>query len=70
MSIYSLVALGGSGLGPLAAGWVEMNPHLQWRWIQWIHAMSVFQSILFGWPPAHFISPVLQESFYSWWLPS
>ncbi|KAF7966704.1 hypothetical protein HWV62_37334, partial [Athelia sp. TMB] len=37
MSIYALVAVGGTGLGPVAAGWIEMNPHLQWRWIQWIH---------------------------------
>ncbi|KIM81228.1 hypothetical protein PILCRDRAFT_72078 [Piloderma croceum F 1598] len=37
MSIYSFAAVGGTGLGPVAAGWVEMNPRLQWRWIQWIH---------------------------------
>ncbi|KZP30510.1 MFS general substrate transporter [Athelia psychrophila] len=37
MSFYALVAVGGTGLGPVAAGWIEMNPHLQWRWIQWIH---------------------------------
>lgn len=42
MSIYALVAVGGTGLGPLAAGWIEMNPHLQWRWIQWIHMMLVW----------------------------
>lgn len=46
MSIYALVAVGGTGLGPVAAGWIEMNPHLQWRWIQWIHMMSVFLSSL------------------------
>ncbi|KAL4252903.1 MFS transporter superfamily protein [Abortiporus biennis] len=37
MAIFSISAIGGTGLGPVAAGWVEMNPHLQWRWIQWIH---------------------------------
>lgn len=47
MSIYALVAVGGTGLGPVAAGWIEMNPHLQWRWIQWIHMMSVSA------PPIH-----------------
>jgi MFS family permease len=41
MSIYSLAAVGGTGLGPVAAGWVEMNHRLQWRWIQWIHMMFV-----------------------------
>ncbi|KAH8104030.1 MFS general substrate transporter [Cristinia sonorae] len=37
MAIFSVAAIGGTGLGPVAAGWVEMNPHLRWRWIQWIH---------------------------------
>ncbi|KAJ6580957.1 MFS polyamine transporter [Mycena capillaripes] len=36
MAIFSLAAIGGTALGPLAAGWVEMNPKLGWRWIQWI----------------------------------
>lgn len=41
MAIYSLAAVGATGFGPTAAGFVEMNPHLQWRWIQWIHMMLV-----------------------------
>lgn len=41
MSIYALAAVGGVGLGPVAAGFVEMNPQLEWRWIQWIHAVFV-----------------------------
>ncbi|KAH6916322.1 multidrug transporter [Coprinopsis sp. MPI-PUGE-AT-0042] len=36
MSIYSSLALAGMGFGTVVGGWVEMNPHLQWRWIQWI----------------------------------
>ncbi|KAH6916320.1 multidrug transporter [Coprinopsis sp. MPI-PUGE-AT-0042] len=36
MSIYSSLALAGTGFGSVVGGWVEMNPHLQWRWIQWI----------------------------------
>ncbi|KAF7289098.1 Drug transporter [Mycena chlorophos] len=36
MAIFSVAAVGGTGLGPVAAGWIEMNPHLGWRWIQWI----------------------------------
>ncbi|KAJ3570415.1 hypothetical protein NP233_g4421 [Leucocoprinus birnbaumii] len=36
MSIFSIVALAGNGFGPLIAGWIELNPRLQWRWIQWI----------------------------------
>ena len=23
----------------MVSGWIERNPHLQWRWIQWLHAM-------------------------------
>ncbi|EKM52164.1 uncharacterized protein PHACADRAFT_151169 [Phanerochaete carnosa HHB-10118-sp] len=37
MTIFSVAAIGSTGLGPVAAGWIEMNRHLGWRWIQWIH---------------------------------
>ncbi|KAJ7089879.1 MFS polyamine transporter [Mycena belliarum] len=36
MAIFSLAALGGTGLGPVIAGWIEKNPKLEWRWIQWV----------------------------------
>ncbi|KAJ3922465.1 MFS polyamine transporter [Lentinula edodes] len=36
MSFFAVAAVGGTGFGPIYAGWVEMNPRLQWRWIQWI----------------------------------
>ncbi|KAJ7777218.1 MFS polyamine transporter [Mycena metata] len=36
MAIFSVAALGGTGLGPLISGWIEMNPRLEWRWIEWI----------------------------------
>ncbi|THU86241.1 MFS polyamine transporter [Dendrothele bispora CBS 962.96] len=36
MCIFAVAALGGTGWGPLFAGWIEMNPKLQWRWIQWV----------------------------------
>ena len=42
MSIFSAAALGGTGLGPVVAGWVELNPKLGWRWIQWIQMMRVY----------------------------
>jgi hypothetical protein len=41
MSIFALTALGGIGLGPVYSGWIEMNPKLEWKWIQWIHMMQV-----------------------------
>lgn len=39
MALFSLAAIGGAGLGPLMSGWIEVNPHLEWRWIQWIQMM-------------------------------
>ncbi|KAE9388526.1 MFS polyamine transporter [Gymnopus androsaceus JB14] len=36
MSFFAVAAIGGTGFGPVYAGWVEMNPRLEWRWIQWI----------------------------------
>ncbi|CCM02601.1 uncharacterized protein FIBRA_04704 [Fibroporia radiculosa] len=39
MSFFAAAAIGGTGLGCVASGWIEQNPHLGWRWIQWIHAI-------------------------------
>lgn len=39
MSLYALSVVASSGLGPMIAGWIEANPSLQWRWIQWIHVI-------------------------------
>lgn len=36
MAIYSITAFGGTGVGTIAAGWIEANPKLGWKWIQWI----------------------------------
>ncbi|TFK23200.1 multidrug transporter [Coprinopsis marcescibilis] len=41
MSIYTILAFGGNGVGTIIGGWVEMNDRLQWKWIQWI-------SLIFG----------------------
>ena len=41
MSIFALMAVGGTGFGPVYAGWVEINPKLEWKWIEWIHMMQV-----------------------------
>lgn len=50
MSFFAVAAIGGTGFGPVYAGWVEMNPRLEWRWIQWIQMMCVNLSILSaGW---------------------
>lgn len=41
MSYFALAAVGGTGLGPIFAGWIEMNSRLEWKWIQWIQMMYV-----------------------------
>ena len=41
MAIFSVTVVGCTGLGPVFAGYVEMNSNLEWRWIQWIHLMCV-----------------------------
>ncbi|KAI5118253.1 hypothetical protein M0805_007502 [Coniferiporia weirii] len=39
MAVFSVAAMASTGMGPVFAGWIEMDPHLEWRWIQWIHLM-------------------------------
>ncbi len=39
MSVFAVMAIGCSGLGPVVGGWIEMNARLRWRWIQWIQIM-------------------------------
>lgn len=43
MAVFSIAAMSATGVGPVFAGWIAMNTHLEWRWIQWIHMMCVFQ---------------------------
>ncbi|KAH7924304.1 MFS general substrate transporter [Leucogyrophana mollusca] len=49
MSLFALAAVASTGLGAVIASWIEANPRLEWRWIQWIHAMftgTYFISVL------------------------
>ena len=41
MSIFSLMAIGGTGFSPVYSRWIEINPKLEWKWIQSIHMMQV-----------------------------
>lgn len=41
MSLFAIMALTGPGIGCVASGWIEQDPRLEWRWIQWIHVMYV-----------------------------
>lgn len=45
MSTFAITAIGGSGIGPFVGGWIAMNHHLDWRWIQYISAMYVQRSV-------------------------
>ncbi|XP_006455051.1 hypothetical protein AGABI2DRAFT_145318 [Agaricus bisporus var. bisporus H97] len=36
MSIFALAATFSLGLGPIIGGWIEMNPSLGWKWINWV----------------------------------
>lgn len=39
MSVFSTLGIAANGVGAVAAGWVEIDKRLGWRWIQWIHLM-------------------------------
>lgn len=36
MSVFALAAIFSLGVGPLFAGWIEMDPNLGWKWINWV----------------------------------
>ncbi|KAH8100406.1 MFS general substrate transporter [Cristinia sonorae] len=40
MAIFTIAAMASTGVGPVAAGWIEMNPRFEWRWIQWFHLIA------------------------------
>jgi MFS family permease len=35
------MAVGGSSIAPVITSWVEANPRLEWRWIQWIQIIII-----------------------------
>ncbi|RPD64469.1 MFS general substrate transporter [Lentinus tigrinus ALCF2SS1-7] len=39
MSVFATMVLSGPGVGCVAAGWIEQNSYMEWRWIQWIHVI-------------------------------
>jgi hypothetical protein len=42
MAVFSMVSMVTTGLGSIISAWLELDPHLQWRWIQRIQAMCVY----------------------------
>ncbi|KAG1817078.1 major facilitator superfamily domain-containing protein [Suillus subaureus] len=39
MAVFSMVSMVTTGLGSIISAWLELDPHLQWRWIQRIQAI-------------------------------
>ncbi|KAJ2917092.1 hypothetical protein MD484_g3304, partial [Candolleomyces efflorescens] len=61
MALYSILAFGGNGVGTIAAGWIEANPKLEWKWIQWISMMVAgCYSVVFAFTMRETRAPVLQ----------
>ncbi|KIJ15139.1 Drug:H+ antiporter-1 family protein [Paxillus involutus ATCC 200175] len=42
MSLFAFSSLFSIGLGSVIGGVIESEPHLGWRWVQWIHVMVSF----------------------------
>ncbi|KAK8847392.1 hypothetical protein IAR55_005250 [Kwoniella newhampshirensis] len=40
-SVFAVMAIAGSGVGPLVFAWVESDPRLQWRWVWWIQTILI-----------------------------
>ncbi len=41
MGMFAFCAVFGTSIAPVGMAWVEMNPKLEWRWIQWIQIILV-----------------------------
>jgi hypothetical protein len=39
MALFTLIVIGATGLAPVYAGWIAINPNLEWKWLQWVHMM-------------------------------
>ena len=39
MALFTLIVIGATGLAPVYAGWIAINPKLEWKWLQWVHMM-------------------------------
>jgi MFS family permease len=42
MAFFSLISFFTLGVGPIMGGFIEMNPNLEWRWIEWIQMTCGF----------------------------
>ena len=39
MAVFSLMAIGGTGLGPVVSGWIELRTSVGYKWIAWVPFM-------------------------------
>lgn len=60
MSIFTFWVTLGPGLAPVIFSWVEANPKLEWRWIQWFQMSE---------SPAKVAHPNLTSSHFRSLLP-
>jgi len=42
MALFAFACLFSFGMGAVIGGLIASQPHMGWRWVQWIHAMQVF----------------------------
>jgi hypothetical protein len=36
MAVFAMSSFVNLAAGPVMGGWIEMNPKLQWKWIEWV----------------------------------
>ncbi|OAA56311.1 msf membrane transporter [Niveomyces insectorum RCEF 264] len=49
MAFYSVCVLGGASIGPVLGAAIVFNPHMGWRWTQYMEAIIAFAVAAVGW---------------------
>jgi len=45
LAVFSLISFINVGVGPIMAGWIETNPKLEWKWIEWVQMTYVVPAV-------------------------
>ncbi|KAJ3568994.1 hypothetical protein NP233_g5355 [Leucocoprinus birnbaumii] len=63
MALFSWVSIFMLGVGPIMGGWIEMNPKLEWKWIEWIQMTwaGIFILVVAFWLPETRSTIVLEK---------
>lgn len=56
MALFAFACLFSFGMGSVIGGLIASQPHMGWRWVQWIHVMQAFHYS----PVANFLNADLQ----------